>query len=214
MPIICPTVTVETVQEYLQQLNIASNLSKRVHIDFSDGTMSDRKLLGMKDINWSNPDLLVDIHLMSKKPDFTSIMTKTNKFNLVIVHAEVNLDIPKIVKLLKQSNIKLGLAVMENSDNNLVGAHIELIDHVLIFSGNLGYQGGSNADLSLLERVNYFKLIKPQLEIGWDGGINDKNIQKIIQSGVDVLNVGGFIQHSVNPQEAYAKLQLVLNQNK
>jgi len=211
MSIICPTITADNIQEYSKQLIVASNLSKRVHIDYSDGTMTERKLLGIEEINWPNSELLVDIHLMSIALDINFIVSKTNKFNLVIVHAEANLDIPNIAGLLKRANTKIGLALLEKSDNYLVEKHLDLIDHVLIFSGNLGYQGGSKANLDLLARVAYFKSKKPSLEIGWDGGINDQNIQKISQSGVDVLNVGGFIAHSANPKEAYAKLDGELN---
>ncbi len=48
--------------------------------------------------------------------------------------------------------------------------------------------------------------LKPELEIGWDGGVNDTNAAILVQSGVDVLNVGGFIQKSKDPQAAYNKL--------
>ena len=81
-------------------------------------------------------------------------------------------------------------------------------DHVLIFSGDLGKHGGV-ADLSLLEKVNKIKALHPGAEIGWDGGINDTNAAKLIDGGVSVLNVGGFIQKSQKPDEAYAKLKSI-----
>ena len=31
------------------------------------------------------------------------------------------------------------------------------------------------------------------LEFGWDGGITDQNVAVLVNGGVDVLNVGGFI---------------------
>jgi 3-keto-L-gulonate-6-phosphate decarboxylase len=50
-------------------------------------------------------------------------------------------------------------------------------------------------------------MLKPSLEIGWDGGVNTSNVQQFINGGVDVLNVGGFIQHAHNPQAAYLELE-------
>jgi pentose-5-phosphate-3-epimerase len=44
------------------------------------------------------------------------------------------------------------------------------------------------------------------LEIGWDGGINDRNISQLVFGGVDVLNVGGYIQNANNPERAYNSL--------
>ena len=86
---------------------------------------------------------------------------------------------------------------------------LEKIDHVLIFSGDLGHFGGK-ADLTLLNKVKYLKDKKPSLEIGWDGGINDQNAQNLLDGGVDVLNVGGYIQRSGDPAHAYAILKGII----
>ena len=48
--------------------------------------------------------------------------------------------------------------------------------------------------------------MKPSLEIGWDGGINDQNAQVLARGGVDVLNTGGFIHHAAQPAAAYQAL--------
>ena len=50
--------------------------------------------------------------------------------------------------------------------------------------------------------------------IGWDGGINADNVVELVRAGVEVLNVGGFIQHSSDPGAAYAKLEAVTNSKK
>jgi pentose-5-phosphate-3-epimerase len=78
-------------------------------------------------------------------------------------------------------------------------------DHVLVFSGNLGHHGGE-ADLGLLDKVRSIREHHPEVEIGWDGGINDQNAKQLIDAGVDVLNVGGFIQKADNPKAAYDKI--------
>ncbi len=44
----------------------------------------------------------------------------------------------------------------------------------------------------------------PEAEIGWDGGINDHNAKQLVEAGVDVLNVGGYIQQATKPADAYA----------
>ena len=85
------------------------------------------------------------------------------------------------------------------------------IDHVLVFSGNLGYQGGSEADVALLDKVKKLRELKPTLEIGWDGGVSDQNARQLAEGGVDVLNTGGFVHNAENPSDAYAKLKEVTN---
>ena len=90
-------------------------------------------------------------------------------------------------------------------------ARHEAIDHVLIFSGNLGSYGG-HANLDLLHTVRYLKNHKPGLEIGWDGGINSQNVAQLVFGGVDVLNVGAFIQNAENPEKAYLALDRIASE--
>jgi len=76
----------------------------------------------------------------------------------------------------------------------------------LIFSGDLGHYGGQ-ADLALLSKARILKRMKPQLEIGWDGGINNSNAAQLISGGVEVLNAGSFLEKAAVIGEAYASLE-------
>jgi hypothetical protein len=58
-----------------------------------------------------------------------------------------------------------------------------------VFSGNLGYHGGQ-ADLDLLDKVRKARELKPTIEIGWDGGINDQNAREIAIGDID-MDAGG-----------------------
>ncbi|MGH7237825.1 MAG: hypothetical protein ACREGF_04790, partial [Candidatus Saccharimonadales bacterium] len=86
------------------------------------------------------------------------------------------------------------------------------IDHVLVFSGHLGNFGG-HADLKLLDKVKQIKAAQPRLEIGWDGGVNDRNAAKLAEAGVQVLNAGGYLHGAKNPAEAYQKLKDLANKS-
>ena len=60
--------------------------------------------------------------------------------------------------------------------------------------------------MKLLDKVDQIRKLKPTIEIGWDGGINDTNAYELAKNGIDVLNVGGFIQKSDDPEGAYDTL--------
>lgn len=62
--------------------------------------------------------------------------------------------------------------------------------------------------------MKQLKDLKPELEIGWDGGVDEKNALPLVEAGVDVLNVGGFIQNSSHPESAYATLDSIVKQTK
>ena len=77
---------------------------------------------------------------------------------------------------LKQANIKVGVALLPSTYPGNVKQYIEAADHVLIFAGNLGMQGGQ-ADLMQMEKIALVRGMKPEVEIGWDGGANINNVR-------------------------------------
>lgn len=209
---ICPTITATSFAEYSKQLKVNSAFAQRVHIDMMDGQFAPTKSPGLSEIWWPKT-IQADLHLMFQHPDESLQQVLLLKPSLVIIHAEAEVHHMRFAAELHKEGIKAGLALLAETNIKTCEEILHSFDHVLIFSGNLGHQGGSNADMALLEKIKYINAHHPEAEIGWDGGINDQNIQQLIDGGVNVLNVGGFIQNSQNPQEAYAKLLALAGTN-
>ena len=207
MPIVCPTVTANDTHIYRTQIERIQQFAVRIHIDLADGVFAP-KLLDISKVWWP-ANKSIDIHLMYQRPLFYLDALIKLKPQLIIIQAESDGDFNKYVKVLKSANIKVGVSLLASTSVDHIIGSLENIDHVLIFSGNLGNFGGS-VNLELLNKINKIKEIKQNIEIGWDGGINDKNINLLAKNGVDVLDVGGYIQRSENSVDAYAKLNLAL----
>jgi ribulose-phosphate 3-epimerase len=107
---------------------------------------------------------------------------------------------------LHKEGIKAGLALLQDTPVHYVEQIVHSFDHVLIFSGNLGHHGGT-ANLELLSKVHEVRALHPEAEIGWDGGISEQNARQLVEAGVDVLNVGGFVQQADDAIAAYATLK-------
>lgn len=202
---VCPTITAENKDKFFEQLGILKNFSKRIHIDLSDGTLAPRKLVDVNEIHWPK-ELMVDIHVMSDYPKEIALVAGKLKPNCVILHEHTYDEAEEVLVTLRQLDVKVGLAIYSENQLAEIRNYIQYLDHVLLFSGNLGYQGGSVANLNLLTIVNQIKSLNPMIEIGWDGGVNETNIKKMVTEGIEVINVGGYIMLSSNPQDAYAKL--------
>lgn len=210
MPTICPTITVETEADYRLQMEKLKPFAERVHIDLADGHFAPRKLLDLDKLWW--PDNLgIDLHLMYRRPlDYADMIAKLQP-QLVVLHAEAEGDLASFAEQMHANGIKFGTALLQQTSVESVASLLPMLDHVLVFSGNLGYQGGSTADPDLFEKVRAIRQLKPGIEIGWDGGVNDQNARSIVRAGVDVLNVGGFIQIASDPKAAYSKLKAVIS---
>lgn len=206
---ICPTITVDNAHDYSEQMEKIESFATRIHIDVADGIFAPRKLIELDQIWWRG-NRTIDVHMMYQRPIEHLDMLLTLSPRLIIVHAEADGNFIDFAKQLRRHGIEVGIALLPQTAVEEVKPALEQIDHVLIFSGNLGYQGGSEADFSLLEKAKTLRQLKPTVEIGWDGGVNDQNAKRLAEAGVDVLNAGGYIQNASQPEGAYAKLASVI----
>ncbi len=205
MSVICPTVTAYDVEEYSRQLRVASQFAKRIHIDLMDGQFAPTESPSLNEI-WLPPHgPAIDIHLMYQEPMAVLHQLVKLKPHMVVIHNEAHVHHMHFVAELHKHDIKVGLAILQETPIEYAYQIMHSFDHVLIFSGKLGHHGGE-ADLGLLDKVRKVREHHPEAEIGWDGGINDYNAKKLVNAGVDVLNTGGFIQNSSHPEGAYKKL--------
>jgi ribulose-phosphate 3-epimerase len=207
MPVICPSILATTKGEYHQQIEKIAHFAQRIQIDLTDGIFAKNETIAPEDAWWP-VGIQADFHLMYQNPHHALDVILEHKPNLVIVHAEAKGDFMAIAKRLRDLGVKAGVALLASTSVNHIVPALGAIDHVLVFSGSLGQYGG-HANLDLLSKVNFIKQHKPDIEVGWDGGINEQNISNLAFGGVDVFNVGGYIQNSSNPQRAFVGLERI-----
>ncbi len=204
--VVCPTITADSADTFAFQMRRVEPFARRIHIDVADGDFAPRKLINLDKLWWP-ANKMIDLHVMYRRPfDHMELFVALHP-NLVIVHAEAEGNFVQFAQTMRRHGIEVGVALLPPTDVEAIAPAIEMIDHVLIFSGNLGYQGGSRADPKLLIKAKQAHALKPRIEIGWDGGVNLNNARQLAARGVDVLNVGGYIQNSINPQRSYGQLQ-------
>ncbi|MCA9331495.1 hypothetical protein KC968_00980 [Candidatus Saccharibacteria bacterium] len=209
MAIVCPTVLAGEPHEFREQIERVAPFASRIQIDLMDGAFAPTKSVALDSIWWPE-GLDVDIHLMYQEPERYLEKLVNLRPNMVIIHAEANVDLVKFATALHENNIKAGLAVLKDTQVKEVQHFLPNFDHLLIFSGDLGRFGGQ-VDMSLLEKVSEAKKIVPNIEVGWDGGINETNALDLSNGGVEVLNVGGYIQRASQPDKAYVTISSLIS---
>ncbi len=208
MTVICPAILQDTPEKYKADLDKVTGFAKRIQIDIADGIFTPNNTINLIQVYWP-ADVQADLHLMLKEPlkELETVISLNP--SLVIIHAEADGDLVSFFMHINQVGIRTGLAFLPQTTVASQKSLIEQVDHVLIFGGTLGSYGGK-LDRSCLVKAKEAKAIKPDLELGWDGGINEQNAIDVSNAGFDVLNTGGYLQKADDPQVAYAKLEAVV----
>ena len=207
MAIVAPTINAISSEDYARRINNVKAFAKRLHIDVGDGVFTDVKTCGLRQV-YDIDGVPFDLHLMMTHPEsqFDDIVSLLPQ--LVIVHYEAPFDRQAFFKDLRNLEIKVGLAINVETTIDQVKDVLTDIDHLLVFTGRLGHNGGEfRADC--LEKIGQARLINPNLEIGVDGGLNQETSRQAIEAGADILDVGSFIQDADDPDIAYVAIDAI-----
>jgi ribulose-phosphate 3-epimerase len=204
-------VLAENADQYKTGMERVHPFAKRVHIDICDGEFAPTFTVSAQEIWWP-AEWQADIHAMVARPSEYVNQLLALKPSLIIFHVEVQEDLLPILQKIQASGVKAGIALQRPTVPLTIRPLIEQADHVMIFSGNLGHYGGV-ASLMQLEKVRLVRGIKPNVEIGWDGGVTVENAFSLAQGGVDVLNVGSTIAKSAAPNSTFNELVNEINKH-
>lgn len=210
MPIVCPSILADDENEYRQQIEKVAHFASRIQIDLTDDKFAPRQTVKPEQAWWP-VGIKADFHLMYEDPILAVKAVLEHQPNMIIVHAEAKASFEVFTNYCYDHGVKVGVALLSKTSPQTIEGALSKIDHVLIFSGTLGSYSG-HADLNLLQKVKFLKERRPELEIGWDGGVNDQNISRLAAGGVDVFNVGGVLQDAPDPERAFRALQRIADE--
>lgn len=204
MAVIVPTITTDDANVFSANLAKFSQFAKRIQIDVSDGSFAPAVTVPLAGMALPS-NVAIDLHLMSARPSDHLETILSLKPSLCILHAEVSDDLFAVFARLREAGIKTGIALIKTTFPGRIQNLIAEADHAMLFAGALGQQGGK-IDLMQTEKVPLIRAIKPEIEVGWDGGINLSNIRALAHDDIDVLNVGSAITEAADSAAMYQSL--------
>jgi len=202
---IVPTILTNDKNLYRKQYEDYSKFTKRIQVDICDGTFAPSQTIDVSNCWWQEGWAAMDLHMMVMNPSAHLPAILKIKPSLVIFHAESGENLLSVFATLKQARIKCGVALMKQTYPGRVAPYLQAADHCLIFAGTLGQQGGE-ADMMQIEKVPLIKAIAPNIEIGWDGGVDMTNVRALAHSDINILNVGSAIIKAEDPKKAFEDL--------
>lgn len=186
------------------------------HIDIMDGVFVPNISFGMpvlKAIS-SHAKKTIDVHLMIVDPDRYIQTFADLGADILTVHYEACSHLHRTIQAIKAAGMKAGVALNPHTPIAVLEDIIADLDLVCIMSVNPGFGGQSFIEntykkVSQLKHLIEFSQSKCQIEI--DGGVTDKNANKLIEAGANVLVAGSFVFKSENPTNTIANLKAIVN---
>ena len=185
------------------------------HLDVMDGVFVPNISFGMPVIKSiaKHAKKTLDVHLMIVDPD-RYIKTFANLgVNVLTVHYEACTHLHRTLQAIKAEGIQAGVALNPHTNISLLEDTIKDIDLVCMMSVNPGF-GGQSFIENTYDKVRDLKALinkkgaSTKIEI--DGGVTNKNAQKLVEAGADVLVAGSYVFSSSNPTQTIKELHELL----
>ncbi len=187
------------------------------HIDVMDGKFvkdnTTEKMIEYSEYISSISSLPLDIHLMVE--DVEQYIKSFSVFepNLITFHIEARKnkeEIFELIKLVKESNSRVGLAIKPNTKIEEIYNYLPYIHSVLIMTVEPGL-GGQELIPETIEKISrmkkYLEQEKLEVDIQADGGINLQNIDLLKQAGVRNVVVGNALMKTKDKKDMINKLK-------
>ena len=182
------------------------------HIDIMDGVFVPNISFGMpvlKAIS-KHATKTIDVHLMIVDPDRYIKTFAELGASILTVHYEACTHLHRTIQAIKDAGMKAGVALNPHTPVAALEDVITDVDLACIMSVNPGFGGQSFIEntykkVSQLKHLIEFSESNCQIEI--DGGVTDKNANKLIEAGADVLVAGSYVFKSDHPIDTISNLK-------
>ena len=169
-----------------------------IHIDVMDGQFVPNITYGPIIVKASKKAtvLPLDVHLMIETPDLIIPDFIKAGADLISVHAEACTHLHRTIQMIKNANVKAGVALNPATPTEVVEWVMEEIDFIVVMSVNPGFGGQKFIESSIkkIEKLASMKEKKnPDLIIQVDGGVNENTIQTIANAGATSFVAGSAI---------------------
>lgn len=154
----------------------------------------------------------LDVHIMVTNPDEVALQYVDAGADILSFHVEAARHSHRLVQAIQAEGAKAGIAINPGTPLTDVEPLIPFVDVVTVMSVNPGFGGQSFIPQSLERIKDLAAMIKKHgrendIVIQVDGGIDDKNVSKVVQAGARMIVAGSFVYGAKDRRAQIEKLR-------
>ena len=209
---IIPSILVDTKEKLQQQLQALGKSVSRVQIDIADGIFVNNTTISDPATVQKYAETEVELHLMVSQPLKELLKWhKVEQIQKILIHIESVKNLHEIFPTLHAYGWEIGLVLNPETDIKILDEYIGEIKGVMFMGVNPGKQG-QNLLSKVLTNIKKFKTKYPHIFVELDGGVNEQNLEKIIDTGVDAICPGSAIfGNEKKPEQNIKNIKKIIN---
>jgi ribulose-phosphate 3-epimerase len=206
-----PVINTKTTQKLKERIHLLRDFKNIFQLDIADGKFTSWK-------TWNGPEILkkikkidrkFELHLMVHNPEqvlpyWLEVLPKR-----VIIHHEAIKDFSLLHDLCQKNETELAIAINPETPFEDINQYLDRISFITFLGVSPG-PSGQNFQWFVLNRIIRLKKEYPKILCEVDGGINEENIEKVRDSGVDFVAIGSAIFESADPLKKVSYFQKIL----
>lgn len=214
---IIPTVFATDAATFNARLNLVTQLTKHIQIDFMDGLFVKSKSVFPSKIpdlsEYKKEGYFFEAHLMMFEPEEEVETLYKKGFSKIIIHYEAFNDkvlVKKCIDHIKRHKMQVFLAINPQTKCDDINVYMHFIDGILLLGVNPGKEKQAFIETTYA-KIRRIKTKYPRPVIQIDGGISDKTIRRAYKAGATLFNSGSYISSASDPLKAYNTLRSLID---
>lgn len=181
------------IEKMIYQLEAAK--ADWIHVDIMDGHYVPNITFGIDMVNQIRRivDIPLDVHMMTYHPEKFFERFELDQRDIITVHYEEIENLDKVIMLLKQKKVKVGIALKPETDISVLSPYLEDINIVLLMMNKPGGYGRA-MEVGMMDKIRDTKALitgsgkKVLIEV--DGSVSYALAGDMSYAGADVFVAG------------------------